>query len=177
MKNQKLMILLTVLVAIAGAVVGTATTSKDSIQGIRDSTFYDAYTFAGNNTHSGGNNFTGNNSHSGTESFTGNVILGSGVARTAVSKTASFVVDPLAANLYLVSTAGGAVNGSLPAPSTVTGQTVTFVLTAAAGALTLTAAPYSINGAVSNNTIDSAYDTLSLYSTGTGYVLTSRYIQ
>jgi hypothetical protein len=95
--------------------------------------------------------------------------------KVVTTKTASFTV---ATNddVYLLSTAGGAITATLPSPATCTNKEWTVVLTAAAGAVTFNAGTFSINGAVTDANMDAVGDSFQIICTGSAYLLTSRYI-
>jgi len=91
-------------------------------------------------------------------------------------KSASFTVDA-EDTMYFITSAGGAITATLPAPSTMpTGKCWGAILTTAGNAVTFNAAPFSINGAVTDANMDAAGDSYVVCNNGAGYFLLSRYI-
>ena len=98
------------------------------------------------------------------------------VGKLAVaSKTTSFTVKT-SDDIYLISTAGGAITATLPNPAGCTGKEWTATLVTAGAAVTWSAAPFSINGSVTDATMDAVGDSFKIICTGTSYLQTSRYI-
>ena len=91
------------------------------------------------------------------------------------AKTTSFTVST-SDNLYVIDSSGGAITATLGAPTACAGKEWTAVLKTAGNAVTWSAAPYSINGSVSQNEMDAAGDSYKILCTGAGYVLSARYI-
>lgn len=99
-----------------------------------------------------------------------------GTVSTPAAKTANFTFSA-ADNTYIIDTSGGAITATLPAPSTMpTGKTWKATLKTAGAAVTFSAAPFSVNGAVTDANMDAAGDSFEIMNTGAGYVFTSRYI-
>lgn len=92
------------------------------------------------------------------------------------AKTASFTVDA-DDNFYQINSSGGAITATLNAPTTYpTGKCWAAILKTAGNAVTFSAAPYSINGAVSTNAMDAAGDSYIICNNGAGFDFLARYI-
>ena len=93
-----------------------------------------------------------------------------------VAKSASFTMSAEEQG-YEITSSGGTVTATLPDPTTTpVGTTWPVYLKTAGTAVTFSAAPYSLDGATSNASMDAAGDTYTIYNNGVGYVFLSRYI-